>query len=120
AGRRPVRGGCRPPAGGGPAVAPGPVRLTRRGRRLVAVLGVTGALGLGVLAAPVVADAVPSGPGMVLAGESRVVVRPGDTLWSIAVGHAPQDDPRAVVHAIQQLNDLDGAGLVPGQVLRLP
>jgi hypothetical protein len=47
------------------------------------------------------------------------VVRAGDTLWSIAERHAPGDDPRAVIHQIGQLNDLD-APLVPGQPLLLP
>ena len=52
-------------------------------------------------------------------GES-VVVQPGDTLWSIATSVAGDDDVRAVVDEIQELNGLHGAVLVPGQVLQLP
>jgi hypothetical protein len=55
-----------------------------------------------------------------LAGSGSVVVDEGDTLWSIARAVAPEEDPRAVVYEISEVNDLDGAGLVPGQVLQLP
>jgi nucleoid-associated protein YgaU len=48
------------------------------------------------------------------------VVKAGDTLWSIAEGHAPGEDPRVVVHQIAELNDLDGGPLVPGRALVLP
>jgi nucleoid-associated protein YgaU len=62
------------------------------------------------------------GPGgdLRLAGDGSVVVQSGDTLWSIATSLDGEGDVRAVVDEIQRLNDLDGAHLVPGQVLRLP
>ncbi|WP_448640494.1 LysM peptidoglycan-binding domain-containing protein [Geodermatophilus sp. URMC 63] len=104
----PVRGGC----------APAAVRLTRRGRRLVAVLALGGAVGLGAWLAPLVGGA---GGGLRLAGESSVVVEPGDTVWSIAGEVAADgDDVRVVVDAIEELNDLRGSSVVPGQVLQLP
>jgi LysM repeat protein len=50
--------------------------------------------------------------------ERRYVVQPYDTLWSIAAdGYA---DPREGVWEIRRRNDLDGATIVPGQVLVLP
>ena len=56
-----------------------------------------------------------------LAGERSVVVEPGDTVWSIAGEVAGADqDVRTVVDAIEELNDLEGSALVPGQVLALP
>jgi nucleoid-associated protein YgaU len=55
-----------------------------------------------------------------LAGANSVVVRPGDTLWSIATSLDGESDVRAVVDAIQEANGLDGTALVPGQVLVLP
>jgi hypothetical protein len=55
-----------------------------------------------------------------LAGVSSVVVQPGDTLWSIASPVARGTDVRAVVDRIRQLNGLQSADLVPGQVLQLP
>ena len=48
------------------------------------------------------------------------VVRPGDTLWSIATRFAPSTDPRIVVDAIRSANGLDPAALVPGQQLSIP
>ena len=48
------------------------------------------------------------------------MVRPGDTLWSIASSVAGEDDVRLVVDRIQQVNALHGTTLVPGEVLRLP
>jgi hypothetical protein len=56
-----------------------------------------------------------------LAGERSVVVQAGDSVWSIAADFAgPDEDVRAVVDAIEALNDLDDARVVPGQVLQLP
>lgn len=49
-----------------------------------------------------------------------VVVHPGQTLWSIAVEHYPQSDPRAAIAAIELANHLQGAWIVPGERLLLP
>ncbi len=124
AGARSVRGGgCaanRPAAAGAGRESwdRPPLRLTRRGRRVVAGLSI--AIGLAV--AVVTAAVVGSEPGSALrlAGVATVVVEPGDTLWAIAVDAAPEEDPRGVVDAIRDLNGLDGVALEPGQVLQLP
>jgi nucleoid-associated protein YgaU len=55
-----------------------------------------------------------------LAGVQSVVVQPGDTLWSIAADVAGTGDVREVVDRIQELNGLQDAVLMPGQVLELP
>ncbi len=50
-----------------------------------------------------------------------IVVRPGDTVWSIAqrvVG--PQGDPRPVVQRIVQRNRLTDAVITAGERIRLP
>ena len=47
------------------------------------------------------------------------VVEPGDTLWSIARRVAPGRDPRPVVDALVEANDLHG-GLQAGQELSVP
>jgi Tfp pilus assembly protein FimV len=47
------------------------------------------------------------------------VVEPGDTLWSIARRVAPGHDPRPVVDALVEANDLHG-GLQAGQELSVP
>jgi LysM repeat protein len=54
------------------------------------------------------------------AGHERThVVRPADTLWSIAVAHYG-GDPREAVWQLRQRNGLDGTLLRPGQKLVLP
>jgi LysM repeat protein len=47
------------------------------------------------------------------------VVRPGDTLWSIAASRYG-GDPREAIWRIQRRNDLDGGLLRPGERLVLP
>ncbi|RFU18987.1 LysM peptidoglycan-binding domain-containing protein [Geodermatophilus marinus] len=107
-----MRDGCAP-AGRVPRL-----RLTRRARRLSVVL----ALAVGVVLGAWGAGLVGGGSDELrLVGDRSVVVRSGDTLWSIA-GEVAGDgaDVRAVVDAIQELNQLDAGVLVPGQVLVLP
>jgi Tfp pilus assembly protein FimV len=97
-------------------VAP-PLHLTRRGVVvLAAAVGVLAAalIGLAWLSAPSGAAGSVAPP----AASDTLTVQSGDTLWSIATQLAPQRDPRAEVADLQQLNHLDGAALVPGQVLR--
>jgi Tfp pilus assembly protein FimV len=48
------------------------------------------------------------------------VVRPGDTLWSIAERLRPGEDPRPLVDAIERANGLSAGDLVPGQALQVP
>ena len=123
---RAVRGGCAGemrPVGRTRAARvqrhpPAPLRLTARGRRVVAGLSI--AIGLSIAAGTVVAIEVERGSGLQLAGSSTVVVRSGDTLWSIARDVAPEEDPRAVIDAIVELNGLDSVDLLPGAELRLP
>jgi nucleoid-associated protein YgaU len=113
AGAGAVRDGCGP--------APARVRLTRRGCRLVTALALVGAVALGSSIATFV-DGGDGGDGSLrLAGGSSVVVRPGDTVWSIAGEVAgTEQDVRVVVDVIEELNDLEASVVVPGQVLRLP
>ena len=53
------------------------------------------------------------------AAEVRYVVRPGDTLWSIAAARY-DGDPRRGVWRLQTRNDLLGSNLTPGMVLYVP
>jgi len=93
----------------------GGIRLTRRG-----VITVVSAV---VLASCLMGGiAWASAPPTAVGGAdtpATVTVRPGDTLWSIALRSAPNRDPRAEVDQISSLNHLaDGQTLSPGQVLR--
>jgi nucleoid-associated protein YgaU len=49
----------------------------------------------------------------------RYTVKPGDTLWSIAVSRYA-GDPRDAVYRIGRSNHLGGSVIVPGQTLVLP
>jgi LysM repeat protein len=51
--------------------------------------------------------------------EQRYVVKPGDTLWSIAVRHYA-GDPRDAIYRIDRRNHLGASVIVPGQRLVLP
>ncbi len=97
------------------------LRLTTRGRRLLATLA----------AAPAVAAigiAVVSGGGALASGENgapaggfeTVTVMSGQSLWSIAEQVAPQADPRDVIDDIVRLNALGDGQLDAGQTLSIP
>jgi LysM repeat protein len=51
--------------------------------------------------------------------EGVYTVRPGDTLWSIAVAHYA-GDPREAVWRLRERNGMEGVMLQPGQRLVLP
>jgi nucleoid-associated protein YgaU len=51
--------------------------------------------------------------------QQTVIVKPGDTLWSIAVAHYA-GDPREGVWKIQHRNHLPGETIQPGEALVLP
>jgi LysM repeat protein len=75
----------------------------------LAVLLLTVALLVGVAARP------SGGAGKPVA----YVVKPTDTLWSIAASHYA-GDPREGIWKLQHRNHLGGTTLVPGQRLLLP
>ncbi|MGH3739787.1 MAG: LysM peptidoglycan-binding domain-containing protein [Micromonosporaceae bacterium] len=76
-------------------------------------------LGVGVMVGLGADPAVVAAP---FAGQDRsqVVVRPGDTLWSVARQHEPSEDPLATIEEIRELNDLPDYTVHPGQTLLLP
>jgi len=89
-------------------------RTRVRYRRLGATALAAGVLALG--AGPVGHALAPDGS---KAAEGTYVVRPGDTLWSIAA-RLRDGDPRPLVDAIQRANGVDPGALVPGQALLIP
>jgi Tfp pilus assembly protein FimV len=92
-------------------------RTRVRRRRLIALCMIVSLAG--ALSGPV-ANAMGVGGTAEQNAAQTYVVRPGDTLWSIATRFAPSTDPRVVVHAITSANGLDPATLVPGQQLSIP
>jgi len=95
-----------------------PMSRTRVRRRRLAVLA-TGAVLAGFWAGPVV-HALGGSAQPVPASSHSYVVRPGDTLWSIADRVAPGQDPRPIVDAIAGANGVDPGAIVPGQSLIIP
>jgi nucleoid-associated protein YgaU len=53
-------------------------------------------------------------------GTEQVTVQPNQTLWSIAAERYPDDDIRARVAEIVDLNHLGGAAIFPGEKLTVP
>jgi hypothetical protein len=50
----------------------------------------------------------------------QIVVKPGQSLWSIALSAEPQADPRAVIQQIVEFNALGSQVVVPGESLWVP
>lgn len=106
-------------------VAPGRVRLTRRGRRVLAGFAVVMAMAaislvwIGV-AGGAQASSHHSATGSAYRGLTRVVVRPGQTLWSIAARAEPTADPRAVIQQIMEVNAISSPDVQPGELLWVP
>ena len=106
------------------AVSRTPIRLTRRGRAVVAGLVVTG-LTIAALLASVLASgrAQATNHGQARAGYQgmhKVVVQPGQTLWSIALAAEPAADTRIVVGEIMTANALSSSTISAGQLLWVP
>ena len=94
------------------------LRLTRRGRRVIAVL----------VALPIVIAAFAfalNGGGAVATAESStntfsyITVQSGESLWQLAQAIAPTADPRDVIAEIVSLNQIQG-DIHPGQRLAIP
>jgi nucleoid-associated protein YgaU len=110
---------------GAQAAGPGQLRLTRRGRRAVAVSAMLAAIGTATLIWASAAGGAqttrhdgPAGAGY--RGMTQVVVRPGQTLWSIAAAAEPSANPWTVVQQIIDANALSGARVQAGQLLWVP
>jgi hypothetical protein len=103
---------------GAPDVAP---RLTRRGRVVVAAVAALLVTVVSLLAAGA-AQATNHGlpPGAARQNLVQVVVGPGQSLWSVAESADPDQDTRAVIHQIVDLNALSGDVVFAGQQLWVP
>lgn len=99
--------------------AASPARLTRRGRMVVTGVSalVIGALSVGLATAAQATRAGSSSPGRYV---TKVMVLPGQTLWSLAEAHDPSADARLVIQQIEQLNAMTGDQIQPGEVLWVP
>ena len=98
-----------------------PLRLTRRGRVVVALVVALLVTLVSLLLAGV-AQATNDGPSPRAARENlvQVIVRPGQSLWSVAESADPDQDTRAVIQQIIDLNSLNGDTVFAGQQLWVP
>lgn len=98
-----------------------PVRLTRRGRMVATAAAVLtiGAVSMALAGAAQAAghSGTPGAPGR---GMAKVLVRPGQSLWSLAEAYDPDADPRSVIQEILQLNPTATDQIQPGQLLWVP
>lgn len=96
------------------------IRLTRRGRVVLTTLAAVPLIVGAVVFALNGGGAVASNGGGPAASFSHVTVSSGESLWQIAERVAPSADPRDVVAAIVDLNQLQTSMLMPGQRLAIP
>ena len=98
-----------------------PLRLTRRGRVAAAAAAALLVTVLSLLAAGVAqATSHALSPHAAPQGMVQVVVRPGQSLWSVAESTDPDQDTRAVIQQIVDLNALSGDVVFAGQQLWVP
>jgi hypothetical protein len=104
-----------------PETANPPLRLTRRGRVVVAVAAalVLAALSL-VIASAAQATNHPVSSRAAQQGLAQVTVHPGQSLWSVAESADPAADTRVVIQQIIELNGLTGNVVFSGQRLWVP
>lgn len=101
----------------GSGATSGAMRLTRRGRAVVLVLGVALMLALGVLWGAT--SAATDEPGV--PATETVRVGAGDTLWVIASERVGEGESvQGVIDEIRSLNELPSAALQAGQTLVVP
>jgi hypothetical protein len=112
------------PASAKAADAKAPLRLTRRGRVVIAVFAVILAtvvitlIGMAVAGGAQAANHGRTGAGY--QGMRQIVVRPGETLWTIASRAEPSADPRLVISQIMTANSLSTTVVQAGQLLWVP
>lgn len=101
-----------------------PLRLTVRGRRVLASALLTPIAVVGGFALAQVPGALATNAGAIDAGAAETfemhTVLGGETLWTIAEDIAGDRDVRDVVAEIQRLNVLESSSVQAGQEIALP
>ena len=91
------------------------IKLTVRGRRLVALLALLPIVAAFLLIGTHSAQAETAMPATAI-----IKIEAGQTLWDVAVAIAPNEDPRATIWAIKALNGLATSEVQAGQALVVP
>ena len=91
------------------------VKLSVRGRRLVALLALLPIVFAFLLIGTRSAQAETSQPTTAI-----IKVEAGQSLWDVAVAIAPNEDPRSTIWTIRALNGLETSEIQSGQALIVP
>ena len=91
------------------------IKLTVRGRRLVALLALLPIVAAFLLIGTRSAQAETAMPATAI-----IKIEAGQTLWDVAAAIAPNEDPRATIWAIKALNGLQTSEVQAGQALVVP
>ena len=91
------------------------IKLTVRGRRLVALLALLPIVAAFILIGTRSAQAETAMPATAI-----IKIEAGQTLWDVAVAIAPNEDPRATIWTIKALNGLATSEVQAGQALVVP
>ena len=91
------------------------VKLTVRGRRVVALLALLPIVVAFLLIGTKSAQAETAAPATAV-----IKVEAGQSLWDVAVAVAPNEDPRATIWTIKALNGLSTSEVQAGQGLIVP
>jgi len=96
------------------------LRITRRGRVVLATLVVLAVAGLAALAAALGSTQAAASNEDGGADFGYIVVQPGESLWSVATALDASADPRDVIAEIVRLNQLEGSDIQAGQPIAVP
>ena len=91
------------------------MKLTVRGRRVVALLALLPIVVAFFLMSTRAAQADQAGPTTAV-----IKVEAGQSLWDVAVAIAPNEDPRSTIWTIKALNGLETSEVQAGQALIVP
>ena len=91
------------------------LKLTVRGRRVVAILALLPIVIMFILIGTRAAQADATGPTTAV-----IKVEAGQSLWDVAVAIAPNEDPRSTIWTIKALNGLETSEVQAGQALIVP
>ena len=91
------------------------LKLTVRGRRVVALLALLPIFVAFLLIGTRAAQADATGPTTAV-----IKVEAGQSLWDVAVAIAPNEDPRSTIWTIKALNALETSEVQAGQALIVP
>jgi hypothetical protein len=105
------------PRGGSASV---PLRLTRRGRMVAAVMATLLLAGLSLIIARSAEATSQPVPARAAQSPVQVTVQPGESLWAVAEHADPSADTRVVIQQIVELNALTGPVVFAGERLYVP